>query len=392
MPFSERSLMSHREEFCRLADAAGVGVRELCRRFAISPTSGYKWLSRWRAQGRGGLADQSRRPLSSPRLSDPALEAQVVACRQAHPAWGGRKIRRVLQDDGMAQAPAASTVTAILRRHRLLDGPGAGEARAWQRFESASPNDLWQMDFKGHVPAGTGRMHPLTVIDDCSRYALVLSACANQREETVRDRLTRAFQHCGLPWRILSDNGSPWGAAGGEITRLAVWLMDLDIALIHGRPYHPQTQGKDERFHRTLKAEVLAGRSFASLAQAEAAFVDWREVYNTRRPHEALGLAVPAQRYRPSLRPLPAQVPPPDYEPQTPVRTVGSAGQISFQGRRLRCPKAVIGRRVALRATDTDGVFDLCYRRHVLSRIDLRDNVVKPVHHVSEQASTMSKV
>lgn len=392
MPFSERSLMCHREEFCRLAEAGGVSVRELCRRFGISPTSGYKWLGRWRAQGRTGLADQSRRPHSSPGRSGPAVEGQVLTCRQSHPAWGGRKIRRVLQDDGVADVPSASTVTAILRRHNLLDGPRAGEARAWQRFESAAPNDLWQMDFKGHVPAGAGRMHPLTVIDDCSRYALVLSACANQREETVRDRLTQAFRLCGLPWRILSDNGSPWGSAGGEITRLAVWLMDLDIALIHGRPYHPQTQGKDERFHRTLKAEVLAGRTFATLAQAEAAFAAWRQVYNTRRPHEALGLAVPARHYRASPRPLPAQVPPPEYEPQAQVRTVGSAGQISFQGRRLRCPKAVIGRRVALRATETDGVFDLCYRRHILSRIDLRANVVKSVHHLPEQASSMSPV
>lgn len=392
MPFSERSLMSHREEFCRLAEAGGVSVRELCHRFGISPTSGYKWLGRWRAQGRSGLANQSRRPNSSPGRTAAALEAQVLACRQAHPAWGGRKIRRVLQDDGADGVPAASTVTAILRRHGLLDGPRAGEARAWQRFESAAPNDLWQMDFKGHVPAGAGRMHPLTVLDDCSRYALVLSACADQREATVRDRLMQAFRLCGLPRRILSDNGSPWGSAGGELTRLAVWLMDLDIALIHGRPYHPQTQGKDERFHRTLKAEVLAGRSFASLAEAEVAFAAWREIYNTRRPHEALGLAVPARRYQASPRPLPDQIPPPEYEPQAHVRTVGSAGFISFQGRRLRCSKAVVGRRVALRTTEDDGVFDLCYRRHVISRIDLRDNLVKPVHHVPEQASTMSPV
>lgn len=384
--------MSHREEFCRLAEAGGVSLRELCRRFGVSPTAGYKWLSRWRLEGRGGLSDRSRRPRSSPVQTPSDVEAAVLACRAAHPVWGGRKIRRVLEMEGVSGVPAASTITAILRRHGRLDGTGAGQPRAWQRFESAQPNDLWQMDFKGHVPAGSGRLHPLTILDDCSRYALVLSACADQRETTVRERLTAAFRQFGLPWRILSDNGSPWGSAGGEITRFAIWLMDLDIALIHGRPYHPQTQGKDERFHRTLKAEVLAGRTFRTIGEAEAAFASWRQVYNTRRPHEAIGLDVPASRYRPSQRSLPDRIDPPEYEPQTPVRSVGSNAQISFQNRRIKCPKALIGKKIALRATQIDGVFDLCYRRHTIASLDLRDNIVKSVHHVSEQPSTMSPV
>ena len=392
MPFRECSIMSHREEFCRLAAGGGVSFRELCRRFGVSPTAGYKWLSRWRLEGRAGLADRSRRPLSSPVQTPADVEAAVLACRAAHPVWGGRKIRRVLEMEGLACVPAASTITAILRRHGRLDGPDAGLPRAWQRFESAEPNDLWQMDFKGHVPAGSRRLHPLTILDDCSRYSLVLSACADQRETTVRERLTTAFRHYGLPWRILCDNGSPWGSAGGEITRFAVWLMDLDIALIHGRPYHPQTQGKDERFHRTLKAEVMAGRTFRSLGDAEAAFASWRQVYNTCRPHEAIGLDVPASRYHPSQRSLPDRINPPEYERQTPVRSVGSNAQISFQNRRIRCPKALIGKQIALRATQTDGIFDLCYRRHTIASIDLRDNIVKRVHHVPERPSTMSPV
>jgi transposase InsO family protein len=286
MPFEERSIMSHREEFCRLATAPGANVRELCRRFGICPTSGYKWIERWRAEGREGLSDRSRRPLTSPGRSSPAVEEQVLAVRRAHPRWGGRKIRRVLQREGLAEAPSASTATAILRRHGLLDGPRAGEARDWRRFESAAANDLWQMDFKGHVATAVGRLHPLTVLDDRSRYSLVLAACGDEREATVRARLTGAFRRYGLPWRMLADNGSPWGSAGGEPTRFAVWLMDLDVALIHGRPYHPQTQGKEERFHRTLKGEVLDGRTFRSLEEAETAFAAWREVYNSRRPHE----------------------------------------------------------------------------------------------------------
>ena len=392
MPFLERSIMSERAEFCRLALGRSASVRELCRRFGVSPSTGYKWLSRYRADGVAGLGDRSRRPRASPLRSSASVEAEVASVRLAHPVWGGRKIRRVLQDGGSAAVPAASTVTAILRRHGLLSGPGAGEARAWCRFESAAPNDLWQMDFKGHVAMAAGRLHPLTVLDDCSRYALVLSACGNEQEGTVRARLEAAFRRYGLPWRMLSDNGSPWGSAGREPTRLAVWLMDLEVGLIHGRPHHPQTQGKEERFHRTLKAELLAGRSFRDLAEAETALSAWREVYNARRPHEALGLATPASRYAASPRAMPETVPPPEYEPQAEARTVGSGGQISFRGRRLRCPQALIGKRVALRATSQDGLFDLCYRRHVLAHIDLRQNMTQPVHHVPEHPSTINPV
>lgn len=169
MPFQERSIVLHREEFCRLALLAGANRRELCRRFGIGPATAYKWLGRFKAEGSAGLVDRSRRPLLSPERSSAAVEAQVLEVRAAHPAWGGRKIRRVLQNEGVRCVPAASTVTAILRRHRMLDGPGAGEPRAWQRFEHARPNDLWQMDFKGHFALGEGRCHPLTVVDDHSR-------------------------------------------------------------------------------------------------------------------------------------------------------------------------------------------------------------------------------
>lgn len=392
MPFRERSMESHREEFCRLASSPGANLRELCRRFAIAPTTGYLWLGRWRAEGRAGLADRSRRPASSPLRTPPALEAEVLAVRQAHPAWGGRKIRRVLEMDGLAP-PAASTVTAILRRTGRLDGPRNGEPRGHLRFEHEAPNDLWQMDFKGHVAMAAGRCHPLTVIDDHSRYALEIGACGDERTETVAARLEQVFRRYGLPGRILADNGPPWGTAGsGERhTRLTVWLLDLGIAVGHGRPHHPQTQGKDERFHRTLKAEALDGRLFADLAAAQAAFETWRDVYNTRRPHEALGLATPASRYRMSARAMPATVEPPDYDGDAHVRVVQDRGWISFRGRAFHCSKAFVGRRIALRPTDTDGVYDLCYRSHRLTQIDLRQQP-QTVQDVSEQPSRMSPV
>ena len=393
MPFQECSIVGQRVEFCRLASAPGTNLRELCRRFGIAPATGYKWLGRFHAEGDAGLGDRSRRPRASPERTPDALEERVLAVRLEHPCWGGRKIRRVLQNEGAAQVPAASTITAILRRHGRLDGPGAQLPRAFMRFEHAAPNDLWQMDFKGHFALHAGRCHPLTVLDDHSRYSLTLEACADERLQTVRERLTRTFRRYGLPLRILADNGPPWGSGGqARYTALGVWLLDLGVDIVHGRPRHPQTQGKEERFHRTLKAEVLDGRSFADLAQAQQAFDAWREVYNARRPHEALGMELPASRYRVSSRAMPERIAEPEYEPQAHVRKVFDTGWFSFRGRPFSCPSAFVGKRIALRHTDVEHIFDVCYRSHVLAKIDLPQDDGKSVHHVPEHPSTLSPV
>jgi transposase InsO family protein len=394
MPFREYSIVESRGEFCRLGSRPGANIRELCRRFGVSPETGYKWLGRFEALGERGLVELSRRPLSSPGRTAEVIEARVLGVRRAHPAWGGRKIRKVLENEGLAAAPSASTITAILRRHALLDGPGPGGARSVQRFEHEAPNDLWQMDFKGHFALAEGRCHPLTMLDDHSRYCLELGACADERTLTVRERMARVFRRHGLPKRILADNGSPWGTSGGgqRHTPLTVWLLDLEVAVSHGRPYHPQTQGKEERFHRSLKAEVLGDRVFDSLVKAQAAFDAWREVYNVKRPHEGIGMATPATRYRMSPRAMPEAISPPYYEPGVATRKVDPGGWLSFKGRTINCPKAFAGRRLALRATNQDGVFDLCYRRHVLSQVDLRENITQAVHLVPERPSTFSPV
>jgi hypothetical protein len=141
----------------------------------------------------------------------------------------------------------------------------------------------------------------------------------------------------------------------------------------HPRPaLSPPDPGKDERFHRTLKGEVLDGRTFADLDAAQLAVDRWREVYNRRRPHQAIGMNTPASRYRMSPRSMPKSVPAPEYEPEAFVRKVHDGGWLNFKGRIFNCSKAFAGRRVALRATDTDGVFDLCYRTHRLAQINLR--------------------
>ena len=364
--------MSLKHEFVTLAQRDGANIRELCRRFTISPSTAYQLLDRYEREGKAGLAERSRRPHHSPNRTTAELEQAVLAVRDGHPAWGGRTIRQVLLDRGYLHVPSPSTITAILRRNNrlTLNEPAP---RDWQRFEHAQPNDLWQMDFKGHFATGAGRCHPLTVLDDHSRFAIVLEACVNERTETVQECLTAAFRTYGLPVRMLMDNGSPWGNdALHPRTPLTVWLMRLGIQVSHGRPYHPQTQGKEERFHRTLNAEVLQGRYFTDCPACQAAFDWWRDVYNTERPHQALGLATPISRYAPSPRSFPETLPPIEYGDGDLVRKVHAEGWVNFKGHAFKVGRALRGYPVALRPTVPDGVWGVRFLTHPIATVDLR--------------------
>jgi transposase-like protein len=175
MPWKEVSLMDQRTELMMLASQPGANRRELARRWGISAKTLYKWLQRYAHEGVAGLADHSRRPVSSPRQTRPDLEQQILTLRDAHPYWGARKLAQLLRNDGEPSPPAPSTVHQILRRHDRLNTDTARVQSAFVRFEHESPNDLWQMDFKGHIPSGRGRCHPLTILDDHSRFNLCLS-------------------------------------------------------------------------------------------------------------------------------------------------------------------------------------------------------------------------
>ena len=376
MPWKEVSAMSLREEFVVLATAEGSNISVLCRRFGISRKTGYKWLAREQAGGKAALKDASRRPHTSPHKTAAAVETAVVKLRKTHAAWGGRKLRARLLNLGAASVPAASTIQAILQRQGLIDPAEASKHGAWQRFEYAAPNDLWQMDFKGHFAVtGQQRCHPLTVLDDHSRFSLTLLACANEQTATVQNGLITTFRRYGLPRRILADNGAPWGNSGGghSYTPLALWLIRLGVRVLHGRPYHPQTQGKDERFHRTLQAEVLQGARFEDLRECQAKFDRWRDVYNLERPHEALQLKPPISRYIPSEQSFPETLPVIEYGPGDQVRKVQSEGWISFRNRKFRLPHAFRGYPVALRATQEDGRFEVYFCRERIKHIDLKD-------------------
>ena len=378
MPWKEVTRMSLRIEFVTMARVEGSNMAELCRRFGISRRIGYKWLRRYHLEGVEGLRDQSRRPKSSPGRTPVPVEEVVLAVREQHGTWGGRKIRARLEALGQSEIPAASTITEILRRHGCIDPEESRKHKAWQRFEAEAPNELWQMDFKGHFEAAEGRCHPLTVLDDHARYALCLQACSDEKGTTVRQHLTAVFRWYGLPRRILVDNGSPWGSdEEHRYTPLTVWLMRQGIEVWHSRAYHPQTLGKDERFHRTLWADVSQYCVGLPLEACQERFEKWRGVYNLERPHEALQMAVPANRYIPSPRSFQEILPPIEYGPADHVRKVQQGGKISYRNREYEVPKAFYGQSVALRPTAQDELMDVFFSNQRIMQLDLKNHTQK---------------
>ena len=372
MPWKEVSAMSARREFVALAMAPGANVRELCRRFEVSPTTAYKWIGR----AHEGFDDRSRRPHHSPNSTDARLEERVLELRDGHPHWNARKITRLLRnelgtDDTL---PAASTIGTILKRNGRITDKASAAAHQWHRFEHEAANDLSQADFMGHFAVGSQRCYALTMIDDHSRYAQLLEACTNERTDTVKQRLIKAFRRYGLPHGINVDNGNPWGNPTGDpYTKLTVWLMRLGVRVSHSRPLHPQTNGKDERFHRTIRAELIGQRSFRSIDEVQSNFERWRHEYNHDRPHEALALDVPAARYVASHRCYPELLPPIVYSESDIIRTVRQNGMVSVWRNDFYVGQAFAGQPVAFKPTQEDGLWKIYFCEKELRTVDRAD-------------------
>ena len=373
MPWKVEPVMSQRKEFVTLAQSEGASMSQLCRRIGISRKTGYKWLGRYLEDGDQGLQDLSKRPHQSPNRTSQEIEQLVVDLRQEYPTKGGHVLARMLEDRGCDRVPSKSTITAILRRHGLIEPSESASHEPYKRFEHEAPNDLWQMDFKGHIPmSGGGRCHPLTVLDDHSRFSLGVRACRDERGQTVQDQLASILRRYGMPNAILVDNGSPWGNdLAHPFTSLTVWMIQLGIRVIHSRPYHPQTLGKLERFHRSLKVELLQGSIYADIDHCQISFDRWRDFYNLERPHHALELDTPASRYTISPRSFPQVLSIIEYDSDDQVRTVDVNGRISFMGRTFRVGKAFRGKQVALRPTSTDGIWTVFFSIQPIASIDL---------------------
>jgi transposase InsO family protein len=311
----------------------------LCAEYGISRPTGYLWLRRYRELGVEGIAEQSRKPQHSPTRTDAAREQQVIRVRLRYPDWGARKLKVVLEREGL-RLPR-NTIHAILVRHDLVREQDRRRA-AVQRFERGQPNELWQMDFKG--PKGWPQpVGPLSVLDDHSRYLIALAANGSTQGEPVRQQLEQAFERCGLPEAMLMDHGTPWWSMGSTCgnTKLSLWLMRQGIRLYWSGIRHPQTQGKVERFHGSLQ-RALVRRGFPR-RHTQSWLDAYRWEHNHVRPHQALGMRTPATLWRPSPRRYQPKPPRWEYPQGAWVLKVDSQGKLDIGACKWRISKAFSG-------------------------------------------------
>lgn len=379
MPWKECSVMDERLRFvARLLD--GDSMTDVCRDFGISRKTGYKIFSRYKDHGVEALTDRSRRPVRYANQLPSQIESLIVTLKQEKPHWGARKIRELLvrRLDGDIRIPAKSTIHAVLHRHGLVKGIGRPRRRAQGTPLSAglAPNDLWCADFKGEFKLGNGHYcYPLTVTDHASRYVLLCEALDSVRENMAITAFEQLFLERGLPAAIRSDNGVPFASANSlfNLSKLSVWWLRLGINIERIKPGHPQQNGRHERMHLTLKKEATRPPGANSLQQ-QAKFDAFVSEFNNERPHEALGMRMPAEAYTPSTRPY-VGLPELRYPLHDKDVLVTACGRICMHRKRVNLSTVLAGQRVGIKEVD-EGIWIVTFMQYDLGFIDLEQKTL----------------
>jgi transposase InsO family protein len=386
MPWEEKTVEQTRRTFVDEVHAEEESFSELCRRYGITRATGYKWVKRDESGEK--MNDRSHCAFHVPNKTGEEMEGKILVQRKVHPAWGGRKIKRRLEDLGEEDVPAASTVTEILKRNGCIDPKESLKHKAYARFEKEKPNDLWQTDFKGYFTMGNGRRcYPLGIVDDHSRLALGLYAMGDMKFEGVQQNFTKVFRKYGLPRRILCDNGNPWGNSQCiGYTSFELWLMRLGILPIHGRMYHPQTQGKEERFNQTMKKELISRVNIHDLFQAQEEFDPWLWMYNNERPHESLKMDVPAKHYEPSPCQFPEKLREWEYRDGWEARKVNSAGFLHLDGRKHFLGEAFADQMIGIKHSSKPEILKVSYCGFLVARYSQKERlfVSKKIYRLQE--------
>ena len=359
-----------RKEFVLAAKSCN-NFSALCREFEITRKTGKKWCERY--ENHQPLSDQSRKPHTISNKTPPEIEELIVEERLNNPGWGAKTIRKVLANKGHANLPCDKTVNNILNRYGLISEEASLSHQPYTRFARKNCNSLWQTDFKGEFRTNNGLYcYPLDILDDCSRFLIKITAFPST-ENVVIPTFKAAFEEYGMPDSILSDNGAQFAGFRHGYTRFEKWLMDHDILPIHGRIKHPQTQGKIERFHRTMKSEVLKHRTFTNCDEANQALNDWRIKYNTIRPHQALNMKCPAEVYVPSNRKYTDKVTTFDYSGTNHIIKVNSWGYVRFDKWQVYLSETFIGEHIEFRMNPLGDSFFACYRNFKIAEFSTED-------------------
>lgn len=359
--------MDQRIEFVLRAKEGEESIAELCRDYGISRPTGYLWLNRYQAVGSvNGLAEGSRRPLKSPQRTDEKVAAAVVELREKT-GWGGPKIAKVMANRGLQVAPA--TAQRILKRAGLVVKPPVDKTTT--RFEKAECNELAQMDFKGEYTMPSAKSYPLSFLDDCSRYCHGLWPLAGTGGAGVKQTLEGYFREHGVPLSILMDHGTPWYSTTNRhgLTWVSVWLLKQGVILRYSGVGHPQTQGKVERFHQTLKRRTSHRGAPTTLGEWEGWAVEFRYEYNHERPHEALGMKTPAEVYRPvNLRPYQEEPREWEYSGGT-VKRLNTQGLLYYRQQTYFVSEALAAERV--RVDELEGKLLVTFRHMTVREIEI---------------------
>jgi putative transposase len=346
--------------------------RELCRAYGISAKTGYKWRARFVQHGLSGLNDLSRRPHGHAAELGEAVVCAMVRLKQAHPHWGPRKIQALYQRKHGGEVPSESSFKRVLERAGLTVSRRVRRSTETGRLGSgrkaSAPNEVWSVDFKGWWKDRDGlRVEPLTVRDEHSRMLLEMRALENIKTATLRTCFERLFERYGLPGVIRSDNGAPFASARGlhGLSRLSAWWLVLGIDLERSRPGCPQDNGAHERMHLDIRRELEGGR----VGRDQAAFDLWREEYNTERPHEALGMRVPAEVYERSARRYEGTPTEIDYGGMETRKVRAKTGAIGYQKERIMITSAIGGWTVGL-SPQVNGLVEVWFSKMLLGHID----------------------
>jgi len=376
MGWKRTNVSEQRMQFVIRASSGQEKMAALCREFGISRPTGYLWRHRYQqAQSFTALLERSRRPHRSPQQTQEWKEERVVDLRQ-QTGWGAKKLRVLLRDEEQLPLPVR-TIHRILERRGLIAEGVHGPAPT--RFERSRPNELWQMDSKGKYPLRDGACHPLSIIDDHSRFAVGLYALRELRIAEAHPYLVETFERYGVPEALLMDRGTLWWSPsnGWSLTKLSVRLIEQGIRLIYGRVCHPQTQGKVERFHRTLGAAMRHRGVPQWFAEWQPALGKFQQDYNQRRPHEALAMQRPADRYRPSQQAYQAQPVEWEYPEGSEVRQLNSKGEWGEGGVRCFVCEALAGARVRVERFERKLL--VSYRHMYVREIDLQTGQNRPL-------------
>jgi len=364
MPWRIESVSDIRKDFVLYVQSNG-NIRKSCREFGITPRTGYKWLKRY--QEGDSLEDRSRKPKRIANVTSNEITQLILGVRENNPSWGGRKIRDYLLKRGNVLLPSYRTCCTILNRNGCISEEESKKHIAYQRFERERPNELWQTDFKGDfLLLDKSRCYPLTILDDHSRYSILIDCKVNTKG--VRESFEKAFYEYGLPDSVLSDNGWQFAGFQGGYTGFERWLMEHDILPIHGRVYHPQTQGKIERFHRTMKSELLRSNKFSDINDVQKQMKLWQKKYNEERPHLALKSHCPSEIYTPSLRKYSEKIS--EYLYDGYVVKVNNWGYLRFSKFQIYLSETMINTRLEISESSTGNSFNVYFRNYQIAEID----------------------